>query len=790
MLAALPSKHPTDRPIPFGGSAATNGLRATLPVPLTPLIGREREIASVCALLRRDDVRLVTLTGPGGVGKTRLAIQVAANLGDEFADGVAFVPLAPISDPALVLPTVARTFGLREGPDRPLPEQLADRLGGRRFLLVLDNLEQVAAAAADLADLLGLCPGLKVLATSRVLLRVSGEHRYSVPPLHLPDLSRLPALSELAATEAIALFAQRAHAADPAFALTEASAPTVAAICARLDGLPLAIELAAARVAHLSLPALLARLERALPLLTGGARDQPDRLRSMRTAIAWSVDLLGPAERALLRRLAVFVGGFTLGAAEAVADTGGGLGIEVLDGIATLVGASLIRTAHDPLTEEPRYHMLETIREFGLEQLAASGEEPALRAAHAAGYRALADEAARTLPSPAKDAWVLRLAVEVPNLRAALEWAAQADTEALLRLVTALWWFWEGRGALAEAQDWLERAVAATTEIPVALHGGRARLLATAALAALWRAADAQAAAHLAEGLVLAEAAGDAGAGALCRLGRGQLAIAAGDLDRAEAELAAALAGWRASPEPLWEWEARWRLGYVAGLRGEPDVAEERFAACLAEARASGWRVMIAACVEALGTCARERGDHRQAAALFAEALTLSGEGGDAAMVANCLKSLGAVAAVVGDAAQAARLFGATEALWERIGLHPLHPLERDRFARAVAPARDRLDAAPFAAAWAAGRALPLQEAIAEALAVADGVTEAAVASTDPGATHGLTPREQEVLRLLVEGKSDREIASALFVSRHTAANHVANILVKLGVSSRAAAAA
>ncbi len=359
-----------------------------MPAPLTRLIGRERELATVGALLARPEVRLVTLTGPGGVGKTRLALALAAQAASRFADGVVLVPLAPVRDPSLVLPTVARVLDLRDAADQSLPERLQNYLATRELLLVLDNVEQVLEAAPDIADLLTACPALTVLATSRSPLRISGERNAYIAPLPLPDpphaTARTTSVAELLQNDAVRLFVERAQEVHPDFTLTETNTETVAAICRRLDGLPLAIELAAARVKLFPGASLLTRLEQRLPLLTGGPRNAPRRQQTMRDAIAWSYDLLDPETQALFRRLSVFVGGFTLDAAAAVArgedgaNGGGDVGddeLTLLNGVSALAEASLL-AATDTAGDEPRYVMLETVREFGLEMLASSGETP------------------------------------------------------------------------------------------------------------------------------------------------------------------------------------------------------------------------------------------------------------------------------------------------------------------------------------------------------------------------------------------------------------------------------
>jgi len=439
-----------------------------LPIQPTPFIGREKEVAVVTRLLRRPEVRLVTLTGPGGVGKTRLGLHAAAELSDDFTDGVFVVALAPVSQPTQVLSTIAQTLAIGEASDQPLFPLLQAALKEKQLLLLLDNFEQVAEAAVVVAELLASCSRLKVLVTSRGGLHVRAEHEFAVPPLSLPSLKHLPDLSALSQYAAVALFIERALATRPDFQVTNANAPAVAAVCARLDGLPLAIELAAARVKHFSPQTLLSRLEQGLSILSGGARDLPGRQQTLRGAIAWSYELLSPEEQYLFRRLAVFVDGWNWQAAEVVCMAAGKLEGDVLEGLASLVDKSLLRQ-EEQAEGETRFWMLQTLREFGLERLSGAGELEVTRQAHAQYYLGIAEEAARYLRKTEQVRWFDRLEQEHENLRAAHSWlleqAKRAEekgkqqAELALRMCAALYWFWNIRGYFREGQYFMEQAL-------------------------------------------------------------------------------------------------------------------------------------------------------------------------------------------------------------------------------------------------------------------------------------------------------------------------------------------
>jgi non-specific serine/threonine protein kinase len=781
-----------------------------LPTPLTSFIGRTREIADIVVLLGRDDVRLVALTGPGGVGKTRTALAVLREVAPRFRDGARFVGLAPVADPELVASTIAQALAAPEGGVGPIEERLAAFLRDQHMLLVLDNVEQVVEAAPLVARLLAACPELRVLATSRVPLRVSGEREYPLAPFGVLGADERASLDAIARSDAARLFVERAQAVAPGFELSAENAPVVAEICRRLDGLPLAIELAAARVKVLPPAALLARLGQRLPLLTGGARDLPERQRTLRDTIAWSYDLLPPAEQALFRRLAVFVGGFGLDAAEAVCGgwrmgNGGWDGSEYptpipdhlspIDGIASLVDKSLLRQEAGP-GMEPRYGMLETIREFGLERLAESGDEETTRRAHADWCIALAEWAWRrssggrrwSIPAAEPES-MRRIEADDHNLRAALAWLERAGESAdLLRLAVALWGFWFLRGQRREIRAWLEGALDAARargdQSPA-----RARAMIGAGLLARNQGAYARAAALANEYLEIARHAGEPWREDEARWLLGYVALAEGDYDVATAQLERALALLDASFDPLNAADAGSMLGMAA--YGAGDLAR---AAALQEEVLGVFRELDDPFREVLslgylGLIACARGDLRGSAARFAAALRLLRELGGRETLAEWLAGVAELAVAAGAPEQAARFVGASEALRERLG-HAFTLPERAAYERGGAAARAALGDAAFAAAEAAGRALPIEEAVAEAEAYLASITAwAAAESREAGSApvHGLTPREIDVVRLIASGKSNAEIAEALYLSIPTVKRHLTNILGKLDLPSRSA---
>jgi predicted ATPase/class 3 adenylate cyclase/Tfp pilus assembly protein PilF len=581
-----------------------------LPVQPTPLVGREREVDEILERLRDEQARLLTLTGPGGTGKTRLALQVGADLLEGFDDGVFFVSLAAVTDPELVLSTIAKPLGVKERAEQSLEESLEAYLQQKHLLLILDNFEQVLERATFVGELVGACPKLKVLATSRIPLRLYGEQEYLVPPLGLPDPARLPPPERLTQYEAVRLFVQRARAVKPDFEVTNENAPAVAEICARLDGLPLAIELAAARTKLLSPQALLSRLSNRLKLLKGGATNLPARQQTLRATIDWSYDLLTEEEKTLFGRLSVFSGGHTLEAAEEVCDPEGNL--DALEVVESLLENSLLRR-EEGAEGEPRFVMLETVREYASEKLEESKEAEKFKRAHAEHFLALAEEANPEIKGADQLRWLRRLEAEHDNIRAALGWALQrGETEVALGLGCALWRFWFVRGHYSEGRRWLEEALAMD-----------------------------QRAALEARAMALA--------------GVGKLASVQGDLDRAEeasAEGLKLLAHEATEPS-----EAKLflllNLGRVA-LEGEDyGRATELFGESRALSRQMGNRWGLATSVLNLAVVIHERGDLERATGLYKEGIKLFREQGDKVGLAWCLNNLGLVLYSEGDLRQA-----------------------------------------------------------------------------------------------------------------------------------------
>ncbi|HEU5103349.1 MAG TPA: tetratricopeptide repeat protein, partial [Roseiflexaceae bacterium] len=804
--------------------------RSNLPAQPTLLIGREREITDISALLRRTDARLLTLSGPGGAGKTRLALQVAAELLDSDSparlsqsasalegerlvrDGAWFVNLAPISDPALVIPTIAQTLGVKQDSGYPLIERLKDYLRQRHLLLVLDNFEQVLSTAPLIAELLAAAPGLKVLVTSREVLHLRGEKEFPVPPLALPALQGPAPIEALSQYAAVQLFIARAQDVKPDFAVTNENAPAVAEICVRLDGLPLAIELAAARIKLFAPEALLARLSNRLALLTGGPRDAPARQQTLHAAIAWSYDLLDAADQRLFARMAIFVGGCTLDAVEAICGADGDPP-DLLAGVERLLAQSLLQTAASKADAAPRVKMLETIRAYAFAKLLEQDEAERLGERHARFFCEMAARAESKQYRAEQVAWLDWIECELGNVRAALSWSTSIEdagsrtnlrprTEVGMRLAAALRHFWMLRGYLTEGRDWLERLLACDTAVSPAIrsdafivaghlalfcgdlqraaqcfdesvslarHTGDQTALSNATHALSWiyrfHGDYARSVALLEESIALDQQLGDDHGVAMgfanlayctCEQGafdqtatllqqslaifrrigstigieytqmlQGKLACCQGDLARAATLLRENIAISHQIGDKTWRARSLNYLGLVVYHQGDMHDATAIFDEALALAQAIGSGRELVETLYGLGRVALREGAVERAVTLLSESLILARDQGIRLFVAERLEACGAAAIALGQASHAARLFGAAEALREAIDA-PLPPVEHADYERDVAAARSQLDEAAFATAWAAGRALTLEQAIAYALEGSDATTATA----------------------------------------------------------------
>ena len=747
--------------------------RHNLPAQTTTLIGREDQLEAGRKRLLRGDTRLVTLTGPGGCGKTRLGLQIGIALIAHFRDGVFFVPLAPIADPNLVAATIAQVLGLRESEGGSIRQIVCQYLEDRRVLLLIDNFEHVIAAGSDIGELLAVCPQVKALVTSRAPLRIYGEHEIVVPPLTTPEPQAELPIDRLREYEAVRLFVERAQSVRGEFGLTDGNVGAVVEICQHLDGLPLAIELAAARIRVLSPQEVLTRLSDPFSFLTDSARDRPARQRTLRDAIAWSHELLPEPERRLFRTLSVFRGGWTIEAAEAVY----GQSVEVLEGLSSLVSWSLVRRSTGK-NGESRFSMLETILEYAHGELFARREEEQVRALHATYFLALAEHAEPALRSKAQATWLERLETEIDNLRAALEWLIdRQEAESALRMCAALAWFWGIRGYWTEGRTWLQRALDGTARGRLERTPVRMRALQGAGWLAHVQNDGSSARTLLEESLSFAREVDDGHAIAWALHLLGRVTYFEGDLTAASELGHAALALSRAIDD---QWVAGWSLHLLARaahLRGEYPAARELYEESLAVRQELGDRDGSSIVLGLMGMLSFHERKYDDARTLLGRGLRLAHELHYGWPEANMLAAFACVALATGHPVRATRL-GAAAERWTRALAVTLVPDHRVALDAALQRARVDLGEPVFAAAWSEGDAMPADQAVTYALD--DSRTQA------PGSDGHLSPREREVALLVARGLTNRQLANELFISTRTADHHVANILAKLGLDTRA----
>jgi predicted ATPase/DNA-binding winged helix-turn-helix (wHTH) protein len=726
-----------------------------LPVPRTEFVGREREAAATKELLLRPDVRLVTITGPGGIGKTRLAVELASGLIEWFPGGIYFVPLSPLSDPSLIASVIVQTLGIRKAGGRSpleiLKKSFQDSLRAP-MLFLMDNFEHLVQAAPMVAELLAMGPNLKILVTSRSALHVYGEHEFPVPPLALPDSRSMPSVEVLSQYPAVALFIQRAIAAKPDFELSPENAQSVTEVCARLDGLPLAIELAAARIKVLSPASMLTRLASRLQLLTGGARDLPQRQQTLRAAMDWSYDLLSAPEQKLFRRLSVFVGGCNLEGVEAVCDTKSDLNLDLLDGMASMVDKSLAQQVEQ--ADESRFLMLETIREYALEKLEASGEQALTKRSHAAYCLVLAEEEAQEQFGAEGTECLERFALEHDNFRAALDWLTETgDAEWGLRLGTALFRFWEIREYLAEGRERLGRLLKLAGA--TAPTKARTRALFAAGVLAAGQGDYASAQALLSESRDISLGLGDKTGVAVSLNALAVIARDRGDVSTAYTLFEESLSLWRALGDQKAVARSLSNLANVAKLQGAHNLSRALYGECIAIFRELGDRTGIAWSLNYQGDVARDQGESVAARTLYEQGLAIFRELGDRWGIAGTVADLGSLAreqrnypmahslyresirifqelehkrgiarllecfaclaALQLDAERSLRLAGAATALRQSIGV-PLTPAEQAKLESALEPARKMLNDTACAMAWSEGGRRPVEQVIEEVL--------------------------------------------------------------------------